>query len=179
MTVYVDDYRREAKVGNLQGRWSHLLADTSEERMEFARRLGLQPAWLQHAGTPLEHFDVVETVRSRAIRAGARPITYRQSGELVARKRAMLPAPAPVVEQQVLPLQPPSEEARKPLPRWNPDLRRHSWIKLRTHFARCGHCDLVAENEEVPGVGWVRWWHWPDGSTTADVATPVCPGPAE
>lgn len=40
MTVYVDDMRRAAAVGGLNGRWSHLMADTSEELFAFAATIG-------------------------------------------------------------------------------------------------------------------------------------------
>lgn len=171
MAVYVDDYRKRAKVGSVDARWSHLLADTDAELMAFAMDLRLEPGWLQKEGTPQVHFDVTDSVRLRAIRAGAKPITYRQSGELVAAKRAAAARPAQAVPE-------PSEEARRPLPRWNPETQRHAWIKLREHWARCGHCELVAENEHRADVGWVRWWHWPDGSATVELTVPKCPGPA-
>jgi len=34
-------------------------------------------------GTPLVHFDVTDPVRARAIRLGAKPITIRESGDLI------------------------------------------------------------------------------------------------
>lgn len=92
MTVYVDDMRRRANLTGRPARWSHLMADTREELMQAAIDLGLLPEWIQHPGTHREHFDVTETVRERAIAAGiAQPISYpRQTGELLARKRADL-----------------------------------------------------------------------------------------
>lgn len=87
MTVYVDDMLRRARVGRLTSRWSHLLADTSEELHEFAARLGLRREWVQHPGSVLEHYDVTEQKRARAIKLGAMPITYHESGEIVLRKR--------------------------------------------------------------------------------------------
>lgn len=89
MTVYVDDMRRRARVGNTWGTWSHLFADTSQELADFAAELGLQPEWLQHAGTHREHYDVVEAKRVQAIGFGAVEISYpRGTGDLVNRKRA-------------------------------------------------------------------------------------------
>lgn len=89
MTVYVDDMRRRRTVGGGRPRtWSHLMADTHDELMEFARRLGLRADWLQHAGTHREHFDVVEQVRTRALRLGATAITYPHgTAEFLGRKR--------------------------------------------------------------------------------------------
>lgn len=85
MTVYVDDMRRAARPAGYRGRgtprWSHLLADSHAELIVFAHRLGLSTGWLQHEGRPTEHFDVTETVRQKAIKAGAVPIGYgRQAG---------------------------------------------------------------------------------------------------
>jgi hypothetical protein len=70
---------------------------------------------------------------------------------------------------------PPPEERK--IPRWNPQTRRHAWIKVREHWSRCAHCDLTSENELQAGGVWFRWWHWPDGAVTAEVRTPSCPGP--
>lgn len=93
MTVYVDDMHRKAVVpGGPQwgANWSHLQADTHEELMEFARRLGLKAAWLQKPGTVIEHFDVTDTVRRKAIALGAVQITYggQESKDLIRRKIA-------------------------------------------------------------------------------------------
>lgn len=93
MSVYVDDMRRPAVPAGYRGRgtprWSHLLADTHDELMAFAGRLGLSPTWLQHPQRPTEHFDVTDTVRREALRLGAVPIRYgRPGGLLVAAKAA-------------------------------------------------------------------------------------------
>lgn len=89
MTVYVDDMRMAATVGNVSGVWSHLLADDSRELISFAIRLGMRPAWLQNPGTPTEHFDLTEPKRALALRMGARAIAYGEEGAaLVAAKRA-------------------------------------------------------------------------------------------
>lgn len=75
--IYVDDMRRRAKVGS--GRpavWSHMFADTHDELVAFAKLLGLRPEWIQHEGTYREHFDVTNTMRDKALAAGAQPITY-------------------------------------------------------------------------------------------------------
>lgn len=80
MTVYIDDMQRPARVGRLNAVWSHLMADTSEELVAFARTLGLNTRWIQKAGTPLEHFDVTEPKRQHALRLGAVPIRYGSEG---------------------------------------------------------------------------------------------------
>jgi len=89
MTVYVDDMRKPVKLGYRLANWSHMLADTPEELAAFAQQLGLKSVWLQNAGTPKEHYDVTDTVRKQALALGAQAITYRQTIELVARKKAL------------------------------------------------------------------------------------------
>ena len=91
--IWVDDMRRPARPAGYRGRgtprWSHLFAETPAELAEFARRLGLSPSWLQYAGTHREHFDVTDTVRRRALQAGAVPISYPGDvGRLLAARRA-------------------------------------------------------------------------------------------
>jgi hypothetical protein len=73
MTVYVDDYRVQARVGRINGRWSHMMADTLPELIEFAVSLGLRKEWLQDKASGV-HFDVTDTVRARAFEAGAVPL---------------------------------------------------------------------------------------------------------
>lgn len=90
MTVYVDDMRRPAKIGTSRhARWSHLFADTSEELRAAATNLGLKESWLQRGGTYREHYDVTDTVRLAAIKAGAQQISYpRGTADLLQRKRS-------------------------------------------------------------------------------------------
>lgn len=71
MTVYVDDMRLPARVGRLEARWSHLLADTDEELHAFAASIGLRRSWAQYPGTWKSHYDVTDSKRAEAIRAGA------------------------------------------------------------------------------------------------------------
>lgn len=89
MTVYVDDMFFPKQLQGRPAKWSHLMADTSDELRAFASRLGLQPHWIQHTGTYREHFDVTAQVRAKAIKFGAVEISYpRGTAELLARKRA-------------------------------------------------------------------------------------------
>lgn len=76
VTVYVDDMRRPAQVGRISSRWSHLLADSTAELNDFAARLGLRSAWIQHAGRRTEHYDLTDDKRDEALQLGAVPITY-------------------------------------------------------------------------------------------------------
>ena len=48
VTVYLDDWRQPARLGPVDDRWSHLVADTDEELHAFASRLGMRREWFQH-----------------------------------------------------------------------------------------------------------------------------------
>jgi hypothetical protein len=87
MPVYIDDMQRRARVGRLDAVWSHLMADTHDELVDFARRLGLNTRWIQHEGKPLEHFDVTEPKRQAALRLGAVPIRYGAEGAALTRAK--------------------------------------------------------------------------------------------
>lgn len=83
MPVYVDDMA--APFGRM--RMSHMLADSTEELLGMADRIGVARKWLQKAGQPGEHFDVCQAKKKLAIEAGAREITRKQAGEIVRGKR--------------------------------------------------------------------------------------------
>lgn len=96
MTVYVDDFGMPARVGGLNARWSHLIADTPEELHEFAARLGLKREWFQDPcvnGKPLEkpgtkgaeryHYDVTSSKRALAIRLGVVPVPFRELPDII------------------------------------------------------------------------------------------------
>jgi hypothetical protein len=86
MAVYVDELRHYPNA-RIPGWWCHMTADTHDELMAFARRIGLKPSWLQYPGKPLEHFDIRgERMRSKAIAAGAKSITNRE-GALLGRAK--------------------------------------------------------------------------------------------
>lgn len=87
MTVYVDDmYQTEfGRYGRMK--MSHLIADTSAERLAMAKAIGVAEKWLQHAGESGEHFDIAKSKRDLAIAGGAVPITLRQCSAMCARRR--------------------------------------------------------------------------------------------
>jgi Protein of unknown function (DUF4031) len=99
MTVYVDDWRQQARVGSLSARWSHLTVGPSDDVAElhaFAARIGLRRSWFQDKEWPRAHYDVTESKRQEAIRAGAVVITWREGGrmrnEAIDRRRAGIEA---------------------------------------------------------------------------------------
>lgn len=91
MTVYVDDARIVARVGRLQAQWSHLTADDRDELHAFAAGLGLRRSWFQDHESRW-HYDVTDSKRGQAVRAGAVELPARELAVLC-RRRAGRPAP--------------------------------------------------------------------------------------
>lgn len=91
MTIYVDDWRQKARVGRISGRWSHLFSDTCDEELHaLAACIGLRRSWFQKADNPLQtyrHYDVTESLRIKAIDAGAVAITWRDMAVLIQAER--------------------------------------------------------------------------------------------
>jgi len=89
VTVYVDDWRQQATVGHVSGRWSHLLADTEAELHTFATRLGLRRVWFQehHRHPARHHYDLTEPLRREAIALGAVPLPWREVGRMIRARR--------------------------------------------------------------------------------------------
>ena len=81
MTVYVDNAGVVASVRNgnriHHSSWSHLMADSREELVEFAvKKLGLRRQWLQNKPSGV-HFDVTLGKRMRAVQLGAVEVDTR------------------------------------------------------------------------------------------------------
>lgn len=77
MTVYVDDMYRYPLGQFGRMKMSHLMADTTEELLAMADRIGVRRKWIQHPGTDGEHFDIAIEKRRLALAAGAVPVTLR------------------------------------------------------------------------------------------------------
>jgi Protein of unknown function (DUF4031) len=83
MSVYVDNYK--ACYGRMI--MSHMMADTTEELLAMADRIGVQRKWLQKAGTYQEHFDVCQKMREMAIKAGAKAVTAKELARISIARR--------------------------------------------------------------------------------------------
>jgi hypothetical protein len=53
-----------------------MIADTHDELMEMAARIGVSHRWLQSPGNHGEHFDICKSKRALAVRQGAAEITW-------------------------------------------------------------------------------------------------------
>jgi hypothetical protein len=97
LTVYLDDWRQRATVGQRDDRWSHLLADDEEELHALAAQLGIPPRGFQHhrRSAALNHYDLPESLRQGAIALGAVPISWREMARLTREWRHAGARPAP------------------------------------------------------------------------------------
>jgi hypothetical protein len=71
MGVYVDNMR--AGYGRMT--MCHMVADSSDELLAMADRIGVARRWIQDPGTHLEHFDICLSKRAKAVAAGAIEVT--------------------------------------------------------------------------------------------------------
>ena len=85
MTVYVD------KPIHAYGRMimCHMLADTTEELLSMADRIGVARKWLQKAGQAEEHFDIAKSKRALAVQHGAVEVDRAGIVAVIRRKRGM------------------------------------------------------------------------------------------
>lgn len=82
--VYVDDM--EAPFGHMI--MCHMIADTTEELLSMADKIGIQRKWIQCPGTPKEHFDIALSKRKLAVRFGAVEIDMGTLAYIIDKKKA-------------------------------------------------------------------------------------------
>jgi len=85
MAVYVDD----ARIPYGRMIMAHMMADTHEELVAMADRIGLDRRWIQHGGTHREHFYVCILKRRTAIYHGAHAVSMRRIAELMKTKKGI------------------------------------------------------------------------------------------
>lgn len=75
----------------------HMVADTHEELVAMADRIGVSRRWIQHAGTANEHFDICKSKRALAVHCGAIEVKMRELGAILRSKRKVVDnrSPAP------------------------------------------------------------------------------------
>jgi hypothetical protein len=97
LTVYVDDWRQPATIRDRADRWSHLLADDPEELHALAGQLGIPRRGYQRhrRSAALNHYDLPEVLRLRAIALGAVPVTWREMARLTRAWRLADARPGP------------------------------------------------------------------------------------
>ena len=85
--VIVDDMK--APFGRMV--MCHMMADTSEELLEMADKIGVDRKWIQRPGQLGEHFDICKSKRALAIENGAQEVTIQGVMDLMRRKREANP----------------------------------------------------------------------------------------
>lgn len=83
MAVYVDDAK------NRFGRMTmcHMIADSTEELLDMADRIGVQRKWLQNPGGYREHLDICQSKRTLAIEHGAAPVSREEMVRILIQRR--------------------------------------------------------------------------------------------
>ncbi|ETX26591.1 DUF4031 domain-containing protein [Roseivivax isoporae] len=87
MTVYVDDMHLLplGRFGRMK--MCHMIADSTDELLAMADRIGVSRRWIQKAGTAGEHFDIAMSKRAAAVAAGAVEITMRELAMKIRERR--------------------------------------------------------------------------------------------
>ena len=65
----------------------HMLADSEEELLDMAKKIGVNTKWIQYPGTYKCHFDICNSKKVKALELGAIEITYSELKQLLRRKK--------------------------------------------------------------------------------------------
>lgn len=84
MSVYVDNMR--AAYGRMK--MCHMVADSTDELLAMADKIGVARKWLQKAGTAHEHFDIALSKRDLAVKAGAKEVSMMDLGRIIRARRS-------------------------------------------------------------------------------------------
>lgn len=84
MAVYVD----LMKAPFLHMKMSHMVADSKDELLAMADKIGVQRKWIQDEDTPKEHFDISQSKRHLAIEAGAIVVGNLEMARMLRKKAA-------------------------------------------------------------------------------------------
>jgi hypothetical protein len=87
MAVYVDDMHLTPMGQFGRMKMCHMVADTTDELLAMADRIGVDRRWLQKRGTHHEHFDIAMSKRTLAVQFGAVEVTMSQLGRITRQKR--------------------------------------------------------------------------------------------
>lgn len=106
MAVYVDDMKAEFRRSPFARKYvmCHMIADDEADLHAMADRIGVKRKWFQG-----DHYDVTQTKRALAVKAGAIEITWREAGRVMVARRRGLKA------EVALPTVPPPQQGALPL----------------------------------------------------------------
>lgn len=83
MSVYID--KMNAQYGRMI--MCHMLADTEEELLDMAEKIGVNKKWHQYPGTYKSHFDICLAKKKMALELGAVEIDKRELFHLMKSKK--------------------------------------------------------------------------------------------
>jgi hypothetical protein len=83
MAVYVDNM--QAQLGHMK--MCHMIADSHQELLLMADRIGIERRWIQFEGTAKEHFDISLSKRALAVAAGAVELSMKDLARIVRARR--------------------------------------------------------------------------------------------
>jgi len=84
--TYVDNFHETGiKFGRMK--MSHMIADTTEELLEMADKIGVQRKWIQFQDTHREHFDICLGKRKLAVKFGAQEINMREYALMIQNRK--------------------------------------------------------------------------------------------
>lgn len=81
--VYVDQMNKKYR-GMLM---CHMLADTEEELIEMAKKIGVDLKWHQFPNTYKSHFDICKKKKKIAIELGAKEVSRKDIGLILKDKK--------------------------------------------------------------------------------------------
>jgi Protein of unknown function (DUF4031) len=85
--VYVDNF--QARFGRMI--MCHMMADTTEELLDMADKIGVARKWIQAEGTGREHFDVCISKKIKAISLGAKEVNMRDLAKMAMNRSTDMP----------------------------------------------------------------------------------------
>jgi hypothetical protein len=88
--VYVDNFYETGAGDFRRMKMSHMIADTKEELLAMADKIGVARRWIQDEDTPREHFDICMSARAKAIKSGAKAVNFRELSEILQRRPGYL-----------------------------------------------------------------------------------------
>ena len=61
----------------------HMIADTRDELLAMADRIGVNPKWIQDKGSFNEHFDICLQKKTMALKFGAKEVGFRELAKII------------------------------------------------------------------------------------------------
>lgn len=83
MAVYIDQVNLPFRGMTM----NHMVADTREELLAMADKIGVSRRWIQYPNTNREHFDICLTKKAKALMYGAKEVGNTEMGRILLAKK--------------------------------------------------------------------------------------------